>query len=339
LSLKERLIDYHTGAKNFEMPDELKMYNLKLPPWICQPYVRPPPEQYLDKMKRLAEEQQRKEAEEENQGGKRHSGGAEEEPQLSRRKRKKLERKLKKLEQHPSRNLNAEGGYKFTPCATCGMPSGLKCESKLCKRCCKTKCYTQNLDCPGHKVMTKTNREAARIKYGDQFRGGKKGEAGENKPNYLGKHKPPQPSEENKLQASNENKPQPLGENTPQPSEEDNLQTSNENKPQPLEENKPQPSEEDNLQTSNENKPQPSDEYNLQTSNEIDIKPRPAELNKTFSLEENKPHEAQTVVENQFQPFDGDTDINENRDLNDIQTLETNLKSEDIVKTLTDSKL
>ena len=35
-----RFDKYHNGEEQYEMPDELKPYNLRFPPWICQPYVR-----------------------------------------------------------------------------------------------------------------------------------------------------------------------------------------------------------------------------------------------------------------------------------------------------------
>ena len=185
--LKERFADYHSGEKTFEMPDELKVFNLKFPPWICQPYVRAPPEQYLEKMKRLADEQQKREreaaeaqppppaaADASATGADKKREGDEAVQQLSRRKRKKLERKMKKLEHMPKDINSLLGGYKFEPCVNCGMPSGLKCGFKLCKRCCKTKCFTENHDCAGHKIMTKTNRANAKLKYGDQYFGPKK---------------------------------------------------------------------------------------------------------------------------------------------------------------------
>lgn len=38
---------------------------------------------------------------------------------------------------------------------------GGKCQYELCKACCKTHCYTENLDCVGHKIWVKSNRRKA----------------------------------------------------------------------------------------------------------------------------------------------------------------------------------
>jgi hypothetical protein len=39
---------------------------------------------------------------------------------------------------------------------------GSKCDFRLCKACCRTKCYLENRDCVGHRILIKTRREKAR---------------------------------------------------------------------------------------------------------------------------------------------------------------------------------
>ena len=38
---------------------------------------------------------------------------------------------------------------------------GMKCEHRLCRTCCKGKCYRENRDCAGHKIRIKSRREKA----------------------------------------------------------------------------------------------------------------------------------------------------------------------------------
>ena len=47
-------------------------------------------------------------------------------------------------------------------------PQGGRCSHGLCRACCKVKCYTQGLDCPGHRILVKTKREKAAIYYAQQ---------------------------------------------------------------------------------------------------------------------------------------------------------------------------
>ena len=47
-------------------------------------------------------------------------------------------------------------------------PQGGRCSHGLCRACCKVKCYTQGLDCPGHRILVKTKREKAAIYYAEQ---------------------------------------------------------------------------------------------------------------------------------------------------------------------------
>lgn len=53
MHLKEKYLPYHNGEKVW-VPKEVT-YNLKLPPWICQPYVRPAPEEHKRKLEELAD--------------------------------------------------------------------------------------------------------------------------------------------------------------------------------------------------------------------------------------------------------------------------------------------
>jgi tRNA-dihydrouridine synthase 1 len=135
--------DYLDGKKTFEMPEELSHYTLIHPPWICQPYVRPPPEVYVKKMEECAAVE----------GLKRQLS----EPVTSSNGLSK--KKQKKLERNPNKKFlpSCSGNNKI--CVLCKVnPGGLKCEYDLCK----SKCYNEELDCAGHKIQVKTKREKAR---------------------------------------------------------------------------------------------------------------------------------------------------------------------------------
>ncbi|KOB65216.1 T-diRNAhydrouridine synthase [Operophtera brumata] len=88
-NIREKYLPYHEGQKQCG-------FDLILPPWICQPYVRMSPENYTYKMEQLSS----------NQGG--------------------------------------------------------KCVYKLCKKCCRNKCFEEELDCSGHRILVFTRRQTAK---------------------------------------------------------------------------------------------------------------------------------------------------------------------------------
>ena len=133
------LILYLLGHQTWIEPEELNIFRLKHPPWICQPYVRPPPEEHLKKLEELKKRPHPP----------KHEGDG-----LSKRKMKKLERNPSKKFPHTRENCKL--------CLTCPNPCGTKCESQLCKQCCRTKCFEEEKDCLGHRILVKTKRDKAR---------------------------------------------------------------------------------------------------------------------------------------------------------------------------------
>jgi tRNA-dihydrouridine synthase 1 len=177
LQLKERFLKYHTGEETFEMPEEIQIFNLKLPPWLCQPYVRPPPDVYLEKMRKLKEVQQveqRKAQEAERQlrerleqeTGKRTSSEGDHGENLSKRQ-------LKKLKKQEMRALTktTEGGVRLCDGEGCGNPCSLKCHHFMCRQCCRAKSRAEILDCPTHKMFKKTLTERAKQKEAEEKHG------------------------------------------------------------------------------------------------------------------------------------------------------------------------
>ena len=39
-----------------------------------------------------------------------------------------------------------------------------RCDYLLCKKCCRSKGYNEELDCSGHRILVKTKRELARAR-------------------------------------------------------------------------------------------------------------------------------------------------------------------------------
>ncbi|CAH0382117.1 unnamed protein product [Bemisia tabaci] len=143
--IKEQFAPIHAGKVpyNLEQPD----YNLRLPPWLCQPHVRISPEDHLKKMEECRLRDTKNEKENINECCKREGSP------LSKKKMKRLKR-IGKINFNPRRT--------FEKCSKCSNPAGTKCEQKLCKVCCRTKCYNENLDCEGHRILIKTKRERSK---------------------------------------------------------------------------------------------------------------------------------------------------------------------------------
>merc|ERR1719309_171051 len=67
-------------------------------------------------------------------------------------------KKLKRLERNPWKKFN-QVRENFKMCIVCSNPAGLKCEREMCKKCCRSKCFKENLACeqPGHRVFVRTS--------------------------------------------------------------------------------------------------------------------------------------------------------------------------------------
>eukprot|EP00095_Tigriopus_kingsejongensis_P002930 maker-scaffold1588_size34843-snap-gene-0.15 protein:Tk02930 transcript:maker-scaffold1588_size34843-snap-gene-0.15-mRNA-1 annotation:"GF22874" len=147
ITLKDKYLPYHTGEKAWECPEELQVFKLSFHPWLCQPYVRPPPEEHLKKMKEIeerAEVPKRPPSLVLDQDGN----------PISRKKQKKMER-------NPFKNFT-HAREQCVLCQSCHNPAGTKCGYGLCRKCCREKCFVEDLDCPGHRIQVQSKRAAAR---------------------------------------------------------------------------------------------------------------------------------------------------------------------------------
>ncbi|XP_024888178.1 tRNA-dihydrouridine(16/17) synthase [NAD(P)(+)]-like isoform X2 [Temnothorax curvispinosus] len=140
-ALRDRYLPYHEGHLIWQTGRI--DYNLKLPPWLCQPYVREPPQEYTQKLQEGAPQKREYRDEEGNE--------------ISRKRSKKL----KRIARRPNRATSIPK-RSSDRCHACPNPLGFKCEYKLCRQCCRNKCYIENLDCAGHRNLTKTRRQMAK---------------------------------------------------------------------------------------------------------------------------------------------------------------------------------
>lgn len=125
------------AEKYKEDPSAGFLTDMGLPYWICQPYVRPDPDEPRetkrthDAFKRALDFV---------------TNGAEDNV-LSKNKRKKLLR-------NPNKTFLSKPD-KFEKC-TCGNPKGLKCSFDLCRACCRKHVIAEMTACSAHKWYVKT---------------------------------------------------------------------------------------------------------------------------------------------------------------------------------------
>lgn len=150
MEVKERYEPYHEGRKPYapEIEQAEGDYNLKLPPWICQPHVRAPPDEHIKKLER--HEQLAADPNAEKRQFFDDDGN-----EISRKRMKKLRRVNRRPPAKP------EGRHERASelCPKCQQPMGIKCEFRLCRPCCRTLCFQTPSDCVGHKFLIKTKRE------------------------------------------------------------------------------------------------------------------------------------------------------------------------------------
>lgn len=147
--IHEGLVQYHPEILPTDPEISIETYNLSLPPWLCQSYIRLPPEEHKQKL----EEAQRR-AEDPNREKRLFydvDGN-----EISRKKMKKLRRlsrrpgKNGKMQQHDRSSRKS-----FDPCVICKNPVGLRCTFSMCKPCCRNYFFENNKECEGHKIFKK----------------------------------------------------------------------------------------------------------------------------------------------------------------------------------------
>ncbi|KAL3274948.1 hypothetical protein HHI36_019724 [Cryptolaemus montrouzieri] len=148
--LKDKYLPYHKGEKCWKQTTEEGSQNLVLPPWLCQSHVRMNAEDYKKKIEEKATLDSNHEAR-----CKREFQDADGNP-LSRKKMKKLRR----INRRPLKQTTCE--RPLYTCTNCVNPLGSKCNYQLCRKCCKNKCFYENLDCIGHRILVKTRRDMAK---------------------------------------------------------------------------------------------------------------------------------------------------------------------------------
>ncbi|XP_023175428.1 tRNA-dihydrouridine(16/17) synthase [NAD(P)(+)]-like isoform X3 [Drosophila hydei] len=159
--VQEKYEPYHTGVTKYE-PEEMEV-NMSadggeelpmLQPWLCQPYIRASPESHRQK---IAEKQ--REAVDPNRTKRQYFDNAGNE--ISRKRMKKLRRRQRRPNKTDAQfQLRHERHLEY--CEQCANPLGSKCEFRLCRICCRDKCYADDCDCPGHGILIKSRRAKAK---------------------------------------------------------------------------------------------------------------------------------------------------------------------------------
>ncbi|XP_017465022.1 PREDICTED: tRNA-dihydrouridine(16/17) synthase [NAD(P)(+)]-like isoform X5 [Rhagoletis zephyria] len=149
--IKSKYEPYHLGAKIYDVEEVdpsilfIKQgFNLSLPPWLCQPYIRLTPEthkQIIAEKMRLAEDPNRPKRQFFDIEGN----------EISRKRMKKLRRRMRRPNIPEGKHVRS-----LECCSQCANPVGNKCEYRLCRTCCRDKCYSEDHDCLGHGIMIKS---------------------------------------------------------------------------------------------------------------------------------------------------------------------------------------
>uniref|UniRef100_A0A1A9VLN0 tRNA-dihydrouridine(16/17) synthase [NAD(P)(+)]-like n=1 Tax=Glossina austeni TaxID=7395 RepID=A0A1A9VLN0_GLOAU len=157
--VQQKYEPYHEGLKPYGKEEidpsvliEEHEYNMCLPPWLCQPYVRLSPEihkQIVSEKARLAEDPSRDKRQYYDNEGK----------EISRKRMKKLRRRFRR----PDKPEGKHDRHLENCRHCCCNPLGFKCVFRLCRICCRDRCYSENFDCLGHGILIKSRRAKAKL--------------------------------------------------------------------------------------------------------------------------------------------------------------------------------
>ncbi|KAI8034933.1 tRNA-dihydrouridine(16/17) synthase [NAD(P)(+)]-like [Drosophila gunungcola] len=148
---------FHKGEVPYE-PEEMAAGSeedkLPLAPWLCQPYIRASPESHRQKIAEKVAE-----AADPNRAKRQYfdKDGNE----ISRKRMKKLRRRQRRPGKTEAQIQNRHE-RRLEYCTECANPQGSKCEFRLCRVCCKDRCYSTDRDCPGHGILIKSRRAKAK---------------------------------------------------------------------------------------------------------------------------------------------------------------------------------